>query len=182
MLAWLQVAEDPLAAAAAARALGVLAAVAAADGTADDEAGRLARTALRLLRGPHARRNHARDTIMAQAKLVIATVELAAGRGYAAARLRDGGPDVNHAMAALCEGPPFSAVYERLVEMLVRQPEEILAPNAEPLLPLWGEDTACTRRIRALLAAAGDLPRPDEVSERGMANARRRRQELRSCD
>ena len=179
---WLQIAEDPLDAADAARALGLLAGYAAIGGTADDEAGRLARTALRLVRGPHARRSPARNIIVAQAKLVIATVELAAGRGYAAARLRDGGPDVNHAMAAYCEGPPFSAVYERLVEMLVRQPKEILAPNAEPLLPLMPVDTAYTRRVRALLAAACDRPRPDGVSEREMANARRQAQELRPRD
>ena len=81
-----------------------------------------------------------------------------------------------------CEDPPFSAVYERLVEMLARQPEEILAPNARPLLPLMLENTGYTRRVRALLAAACDRPRPNGVTERRMANARRRLQELRACD
>ena len=66
--------------------------------------------------------------------------------------------------------------------MLVRQPKEILAPNAEPLLPLLPDDTAYTRRVRALLAAACDQPRPDGVSEREMAKARRRLEELPSGD
>ena len=89
-------------------------------------------------------------------------------------------------MAVMCEDLPFSAVYERLVEMAVRQLKELLALQATSLvaslLSWMPEDTAHMWRARALVAAACDELPPSGATKRGMASARRRLQELRSGD